>query len=330
MSTCAPSRRWRPVGAVVLAAAAAVGLAGCSGDHHVLSPKGPEAGRVSALGIGMIAVATGVTVLVFALLVAALLPGDRKGLRRISDHTYVIGGGIVLPLVVLLTLSGLTITALDDTARQGDLQVHVTGHQFWWEVRYPGTGAVTANEIHIPAGRRVRVTLRSDDVIHSFWVPALAGKIDMIPGRTNHLVIQADRPGTYRGQCAEFCGVEHGRMAFLVIADPPAEYQRWIDQQAAPARTVPAAAAGQRAFGAQTCGGCHRIRGTEADGAVGPDLTHLADRRTIGALTLPNDRAHLSDWVANAQKAKPGVAMPPSVLTADQLAAIVTYLGSLK
>lgn len=305
-------------------------LAGCSGDHAVLSPKGPEAARTSALGWGMIVAATFVTVFVFGLLVAALVPGDRRRLRGLDDRVFLIGGGIVLPLVVIVVLSGATIWSTAATGRRGDEQIEVIGHQYWWEVRYRGSRAVTANEIHIPAGRRVRVTLRSDDVIHSFWVPALAGKIDMIPGRTNHLVIEADHPGTYRGQCAEFCGMQHARMAFEVIAQPPAAYQRWLQAQALPATADPGSIAGQQEFQQETCSGCHTIRGTEAVGKRGPDLTHVASRRTIAALTLANDPRHLKSWIADPQRYKSGALMPPSELTPAELTSITDYLAGLR
>lgn len=305
-------------------------LGGCSGDHQVLSPGGPAARRVSLLGWGMIVTATLVTVLVFAILVAALLPGDRTVLRRISDRGYVVGLGIVMPVVILLTLSGLTVAAIDATPREGDLTIEVVGHQYWWEVRYPGTDAVTANEIHIPAGRRVRVELLSDDVIHSFWVPALAPKIDMVPGQTNHMILEADEPGTYRGQCAEFCGAQHARMALQVIAEPPEQYDAWVQAQAAPARTATGVEAGRRTFLSQACAGCHTVRGTDARGDVGPDLTHLASRRTLAALTIPNDREHLTEWVRDPQAIKSGALMPPSVLGPDELEAVVAYLETLR
>ena len=318
------------------AAAAVLGalvvLGGCSGDHSILAPRGPEASRISILGWGMIASATVITLVVFGLLVAAILPGSHRWIRRPSERAYLIGGGLVLPIVVLLTLSGFTVVAIDDTGRRGDADITVVGRQFWWEVRYRGAGgtAVTANEIHIPAGRRVRLTLRSADVIHSFWVPSLAGKIDMIPGRTNHLVIEADHPGRYRGQCAEFCGVEHARMAFVVVAEPEAAYERWLQHQATDARTDPAASAGREAFEQQACAGCHTIRGTTADGTKAPDLTHLAQRETIAALTVPNDRAHLRRWITDAQHFKPGALMPPIDLDDRTRDDIVDYLASLR
>lgn len=314
----------------LLLVAPSVALASCSGNHQILAPHGPESGRVSALGWGMIITATIISLVVFGLLIAAILPGERRGLRRIPPRTYLIAGGIVLPFVVLMTLSGLTVAATDATSRRGDLQIEVTGHQYWWELRYPGTKAVTANEIHIPAHTRVRLILRSVDVIHSAWVPALAGKIDLIPGRTNHLVIDANRPGTFRGQCAEFCGLEHARMAFVVVAQTPSAFRSWLREQSAPARSDPSVAAGRRAFLSEACAGCHTIRGTTAVGDKGPDLTHLASRRTLASLTLPNDRAQLTRWIRNPQDPKPGARMPAVDLSPKELQEIVTYLRSLR
>jgi cytochrome c oxidase subunit 2 len=314
----------------LLLVAPSLGLAGCSGTHQILAPHGPESGRVSALGWGMIITATIISLVVFALLIAAVLPGERRGLRRVPPRAYLIGGGIVLPVVVLMTLSGLTVAATDATSRRGDLQVEVTGHQYWWDLRYPGTPAVTANEIHIPARTRVQLILRSVDVIHSAWVPALAGKIDLVPGRTNHLVINANHPGTFRGQCAEFCGLEHARMAFVVIAQTPSAFRAWLRQQSAPARSDPSVADGRREFLSESCAGCHTIRGTSAHGTKGPDLTHVASRQTLAALTLPNTEAELTRWIRNPQDPKPGARMPAVDLSPKELHEIVTYLRSLR
>ena len=315
----------------LVGATLALPLAGCSDGHSVLSAKGPEAARVSALGWGMIVVSSVISAVVFGLLAASLFPSVRERFRRHDETALVRWGGVALPVVVLLALSGLTVAAMvpsDD--RDGTLELTVVGHQYWWEVTYPGAGAVTANEIHIPAGRRVRVALESPDVIHSFWVPSLAGKIDMVPGRTNHLVLEADRPGTYRGQCAEYCGAQHARMAFVVVAQEPAEFQRWLRHQAEPLAAAATDRPGRAVFERESCAGCHTVRGTEADGAIGPDLTHLADRDTIGALTLPNDRRELRAWVRDAQQFKAGAEMPPIDLSSEDLDAIVDYLEHLR
>jgi cytochrome c oxidase subunit 2 len=199
-------------------------------------------------------------------------------------------------------------------------------------VRYAGTPAVTANEIHVPVGTQVRITLESTDVIHSFWVPALAGKVDMIPGHVNHLTIRADDPGTYRGQCAELCGIQHANMAFLVIAQPMGAYRAWLADQSEPARAPSGrlATTGRRTFTTQACAGCHTIRGTSAHGSAGPDLTHLASRRSLAAATLPNDASHLQGWITDPQHAKPGSLMPDVPITPAQANALVAYLRELK
>jgi cytochrome c oxidase subunit 2 len=179
----------------------------------------------------------------------------------------------------------------------------------------------TANEIHIPVGRKVRLQLEGLDVIHSFWVPSLAGKQDLVPGRPNELTLRAERPGVYRGQCAEFCGLQHAHMAFYVYADPPSVFRRWLAQQEKPAAAQPPAV-----FESAGCADCHSIRGTTADAHVGPDLTHVASRTTLGALAIPNDRAHLEKWIVDSQHVKPGNQMPNFNLSQAQLTALADYL----
>jgi cytochrome c oxidase subunit 2 len=191
-------------------------------------------------------------------------------------------------------------------------------------VRYPGTPVVTANEIHIPVRTSVRLEVRTDDVIHSFWVPQLNRKIDTLPGRTNAIELFADAPGRYRGECAEFCGLQHAHMGVYVFADPPDKYAAWLAEQSKPA------AAGQGEF-LDHCSSCHAIRGTSASGDVGPDLTHVASRTTLAGLTLPNDRDHLRAWIHDSQHFKPGNKMPSfTQLPGSQLDAIVSYLEGLK
>lgn len=309
-------------------------VAGCGGNHSIMTPHGPAAGRTAALAWFMFSLAGLITAIVFILLAVGLFrDGTRPG-RAFDGHRLIIGGGIILPAIVLLILSGLTVWTLraDPAGASGDVAITVVGHQYWWEVRYEGTQAVTANEIHIPVGHEVRITLKSVDVIHSFWVPALAGKVDMIPGHTNHLTIRADDAGTYRGQCAELCGIQHANMAFLVIAQPMGEYQAWLANQSEPARDPvgKAASQGRKTFLAQSCSGCHTIRGTAAVGVKGPDLTHMASRRSLAAGTLPNDSAHLRSWITNPQTTKPGALMPDIPITRAQADAIVAYLRDLK
>jgi len=319
---------------------ALLGAAGCSSDSpSALRPKGPVAGRISALSWFMFGLSGLITLVVFGLMVRGLF-SDGEGHRfRMSETRWIALGGVAMPAVVLLALSGLTVTSLHETdgPEPGSYPVEVIGHQYWWEVRYPqarGGPVTAANEIHIPAGRNVRFTLRSVDVIHSLWVPELGGKTDLVPGRTNHLTLKADHPGTFRGQCAEYCGLQHANMAFLVIAETPGDFQRWLSEQAAPAAD-PGAAAGPAAAGRRDleqlpCAGCHTVRGTAAAGKVGPDLTHFGSRRTLAALTQPNTPPNVSRWIADAQAVKPGARMPPIALTDTQVSELVAYLRALR
>lgn len=268
---------------------------------------------------------------------------ERVGVR------VMVGGGAIFPAIVLGALLVFVMRVLAATSlpshvvaqpasppREGELTIQVTGHQFWWEVRYldadPQRHFETANEIRIPVGRRVVVRLAAGDVIHSFWVPGLQGKMDLIPGRTNALYLEADRPGTWRGQCAEYCGVQHAKMALVVVAMPPADYERWAAHQRLPAapQRDSAGRADEAAFLASGCVLCHAVRGTPAQADLGPDLTHFASRLTLAAGTLPNTPGHRYGWVANPQALKPGNRMPAVPLTAAELHAIVRYLGRLQ
>jgi cytochrome c oxidase subunit 2 len=218
--------------------------------------------------------------------------------------------------------------ALAEGARSTKLSVKVIGHDWWWEVRYPN-GAVSANEIHIPAGVKVQLALTTDDVIHSFWVPTLGPKTDMIPGQLNTLWLEASEPGVYRGQCAEFCGLQHANMIIRVVADPAADFDRWMDTQAQPGAEAALALDGRRIFEGATCAGCHRVRGTSAVGNAGPDLTHFGGRATLGAGVRPLTDENLRRWITDPQSIKPGAAMPPTTLPADQLDALVAFLRGL-
>lgn len=259
--------------------------------------------------------------------------GSPRGVVRWSDPFIVIAG-VVVPVVILAGIYIVTLHEMAALSRPKDragLTIDVIGHMWWWEARYPN-GAVTANEIHIPVGEPVRLALTSADVIHSFWVPQLQVKADQIPGRVNFLWLQADEPGRYRGQCAEFCGLQHAQMIFYVIADPPEAFSAWLAHEATPAaRPASASAArGMDVFTSGSCAGCHTIRGTTATGEVAPDLTHLAIRETIGAGVLLNTRQDLARWVTNAQTAKPGAVMPPTELSPEDLQAVLDYLQSLE
>jgi cytochrome c oxidase subunit II len=261
--------------------------------------------------------------------------GDKPGER--TGWYVVVGLGIAMPIVVIATLfviSDIFVikTTQAPSGKATRLTVQVIGHQFWWEVRYPGTRAVTANEIHIPVRTPVRVEVTTDDVIHSFWVPRLNRKIDTIPDKTNAIELYADVPGRYRGECAEFCGLQHAHMGLYVFADSPAAFRRWLAAQSKPARPATAglAAHGEQVFMNGRCSACHAIRGTAARGYVGPDLTHLQSRTTLGALTIRNRPSLLARWVVDSQSFKPGNQMPDMNLTGSQLRAVVAYLEGLK
>ena len=245
-------------------------------------------------------------------------------------------GGIILPVIVLtvvLFATVRTLWALSSLTKADPLVIHVIGQQWWWEVQYPDHQFETANEIHIPVGEPVQIQLSSDNVIHSFWVPELHGKLDLIPGKPNTFWIQADRPGEYRGLCAEYCGVQHANMMFLVIAEPPEQFAAWLEAQRQPAAapTDDLARQGQEIFMTSTCINCHAIAGTDATGDLGPDLTHLASRRTLGSAMIVNNVGNLGGWIADPQHIKPGNLMPPTPdLSGEGLQALLAYLQTLR
>ena len=326
--------RVRTVVPVVLCTA----LAGCGGDQSALEPRSRASSDIATLWWWMFVIACVVFAGALGLLVIAWLRRRRTGLPVIDDErprlslALVLVFGIGIPLVVNVTLFVIAnFVVIKQTeapaATTTPMTIEVTGRQWFWDVRYPGTNVVTANEIHIPARTRVNVVATTGDVIHSFWVPQLNRKIDMIPGRRNRVLLYADRPGRYRGQCAEFCGLQHARMAMYVYAQPPAEFQRWLRAQSAPAQPQPA---GEQTFKADGCADCHTIRGTAANGTVGPDLTHVGSRTTLGALTLPNDSADLARWLRDPQHVKPGNRMPDLNLPRRDVDALVAYLEGLK
>ena len=246
-----------------------------------------------------------------------------------------IGVGVsTVVLIACAVWTMFTVAAVAMPAHAADLTLQVTAAQWWWNVRYKNEDASQVfdapNEIHIPVGRPVRIELSSADVIHSFWIPQLAGKMDVIPGQTNVTWLQADKPGTYRGQCGEYCGVQHAHMAMFVVADAPGDYAAWADRQraAASAGVADSLRRGQQTF-VSNCGACHAVRGTGAGGILGPDLTHLRSRQTIAAGLLPNTPGNLSAWIANAQALKPGTRMPTMSLSGPDLSAVVAYLDTL-
>jgi cytochrome c oxidase subunit 2 len=277
-----------------------------------------------------------------ALLALSWVRRRRKGLpilgeREDANTGLVVLFGVVVPVLVLAALfavANLSVANSTEAPAGGTtrMTISVIGHQWFWEVRYPGSAAVTANEIHIPVRTRVNLVARTADVIHSFWVPQLNRKIDMIPGRSNRILLYADKPGRYRGQCAEFCGLQHAHMGMYVFADEPARFRAWLARAGRPAAapSSPQARQGEQTFVSSQCADCHTIRGTSAQGRIGPDLTHLAGRTTLAALTLANRRTLLADWIRDPQHYKPGVKMPALDLTSAQRQAIVAYLETLR
>lgn len=324
-----------------------VALLGACADQEpgAFAPRGTNAAGVNWLFWVMVVLGTAVFVLVMVLFLRAVradrTSGDDTAHDRLapSDSTrssrLVIGGGVVLPVVVLVPLTVMMLVVADRTSphRADDpFEIEIVGHQFWWEVRYPETGAVTANEIHIPVDTRVRLQMEAADVIHSVWAPQLSGKIDMIPGQTTQLELDATEPGEYWGYCAEFCGVQHARMRFLVIAHEPEDFEAWLANETADAAepATEAAERGSDVFVDVGCAACHSVRGTDAVGDLGPDLTHLASRRTLGAGTLPNERGHLGGWITDPQATKPGNLMPPTPLSGQELLDLIEYLEGLE
>jgi cytochrome c oxidase subunit II len=328
-----------------LAVAAAVALvmpatARADDTQSTLRPHSHAARDIAdlwwALLIGSAVIVFVVTLLV---VIAALRSLTRRCEAAPEDSTrvksLVFAGGFAVPILVLATLLVLTLRTLPATsAPRGDtdLTVRVIGRQWFWDVVYPGRNVKTANEIHIPVGATVKLEARTDDVVHSFWVPQLNRKIDMIPGRTNSIVLRADRAGSYRGQCAEFCGYQHANMAFLVVAEPRAKFDAWLARESKPA---PKPSGAEQRKGLQTfmsvgCSGCHAIAGTPADATVGPDLTHLASRETLAANTIPNTKGYLAGWILDPQHVKPGNRMPGLQLTGPQLDGLLAYLETLR
>jgi len=321
---------------------AALALAGCAESPTYLRSYGYIGDHLARLGWVLLAIASAVVVMTAVLVLIAVFrrrPGAETRLVRSGGGIrWIVVGGIVVPAVILLGVlvyATTTYAEVVQPALKPAVTVQVVGHRWWWEVRYAGATPsqtfVTANELHIPVGQPVRLELATADVIHSFWIPQLAGKTDLIPGQRNVAWIEADRPGRYWGHCGEYCGLQHANMMMAVVAESPAEFTRWAEGQRGPAQ-VPAAApaqAGEAVFTKSACALCHTVRGTEAGGGLGPDLTHLASRATIAAGVLPNRRGHLAGWVANPQGIKPGVLMPSVPLSSADLNALLAYLESL-
>jgi cytochrome c oxidase subunit 2 len=322
-------------------------LAGCGGKQDTLAPHSHAASDIANLFWVMMAVSFGGLALVTGLLVWAWVRRGKRGFRSTdSDDPHpgekpawfvVVGGGVVFPLIVVTALFIVGDWAIINvtqapTASSTAMTVDAIGHQWYWQFRYPGTKAVTADELHIPVRTRVNLVATTADVIHSFWVPELNRKIDTIPGQQNRILLYSNKVGVFRGDCAEYCGLQHAHMGLLVFVQPKAQFQAWLKGQAAPAPAPRTALErrGEQVFLSGSCASCHAIRGTPARGFVGPDLTHLASRTTLAGLTIPNRRSYLARWIVDSQHYKPGNQMPNLHLPAPQVDALVTYLESLK
>ncbi|HEV3354913.1 MAG TPA: cytochrome c oxidase subunit II [Acidimicrobiales bacterium] len=303
----------------------------------IVDPKGSEAHTIAGVWWLMFGLATAVYVIVGGFIIVAAVRGrgTKEGRpSRVRDNTFVWVGGIIVPAVILVVLGAATVHASNSLRKPetNPLRIEVVGKRWWWAVSYPDQKFDTANEVHIPVGRPIEIGLDSDNVIHSFWVPQLGGKVDLIPGQHNVWRFKATKEGTFRGECAEYCGLEHAKMNFLVVAQSAASFDTWAlrhqQPQSEPASQL--AANGQVVFMRAPCAGCHTIRGTTAHGTIGPDLTDIGSRLTLGANTVPNTEGYLSGWIVNSQTIKPGNLMPPIPLSSNDLQALVAYLRSLK
>lgn len=311
---------------------------GCSGVQSALAPSGRDADRIATLFWWMTGGSFVVWIFVIALAVyyARRANGTRNPRR---DRTLIVGGGVVFPTVVLTALLVYGLAMIPETvarAPEGSLRVAVTGEQWWWRVKYirpNGEEIVLANEIRLPVGEPAEFRLDSDNVIHSFWIPSLGGKMDMIPGRITYLTVRPTHTGIFRGACAEYCGTSHALMAFYVEVMEKAAFEQWLAHQAtsavAPAGLV--AANGGELFVSNGCGACHTVRGSSARGQIGPDLTHVGGRLSVGAGILENRPDKFRDWLASTTHIKPGVHMPSFGMLPDaDLQALAAYLHGLK
>jgi cytochrome c oxidase subunit 2 len=310
--------------------------AGCREMQSALSPAGPEAERISQLFWVMTWGSVAIMLGLIALTAVAIL-GPPRWRQAIASERLVIGAGIVFPVVVLAGLLGYGLTAMSANAPapgERTLRIAVVGEQWWWRVTYQtsdGRRVESANELRIPVGQPVILELTAADVIHSLWIPTLAGKLDMIPGRTTRMRVIASKPGVSRGQCAEYCGGAHALMSFYVVASDEAEFEAWLAREAAGAQSEGPGALGERLFHASGCGACHAVRGTRAMGRIGPDLTHVGGRMSLAAAALPNDAASLARWIRDNQHIKPDNRMPPyGIFSEQELADLSAYLASLK
>ncbi len=337
-----------------LALAAALALAGCAGSPSPLMPASANATTIYELTVVVFLIAAIVFVVVEGLLLWSVIRFSR---RKISGEPEQIEGNVkfeiawtAAPAIVLLIVfvaslqAMLPLTSTPSTAKTagslasapsvapgGSLHIRAIGHQWWWEFDYPDYKVVTANELHIPVNTAIAADIEAIDVIHSFWVPQLGGKTDAIPGHTNHTWFQANEVGTFHGQCAEFCGIEHANMRFTVVVEPADKFQAWIEQQQAPVAAKSGdAAKGEQVFMTGPCIGCHTVDGTKAQGKIGPNLTHFASRSVFAGATQTNNTENLRRWLTDPQQVKPGNLMKIAPLTPEQIDALIPYLQSLK
>ncbi len=331
------SKVWKRCSRYCSMSLGSVTLAGCGAENGFLDPASSDVSVFSALAAWMFAAAFLVLFVTIGLLLVAIglqWRGERK-LPPGWARALVLGGGVVAPFLAVATISASGLIISNDTERRAATHGHtirVTGERWWWEFQYIDPNgeviATTANELHLPLGQRARLELISENVIHSFWAPNLQGKTDLVPGTVNTLSVEPETAGVFRGQCAELCGLQHAMMGFLVIAQTPAEFDAWLARQSEPAQ--PGESDGADIFFREGCAGCHTIRGTDAIGVQGPDLTHLASRRTIAAARLPNTRDNLRTWITTGQSMKPGNLMPEFALPQDELSALLDFLEALE
>jgi cytochrome c oxidase subunit 2 len=326
-----------------LAAAAASAASACHPAMSIFGGATESGARVAHLTWFMIILAPVIFALVVGLLIGAMLHNRARDPNALDLTTrgsnWVIWGGAVLPTIILVAIFVVGMTTMGHRANltRDAVTIRVTGHQWWWEVEYADSDLtkqfVTANEIHVPVGKPVHIVLNSADVIHSFWVPNLQGKLDLIPGHTNDLQLTVNRPGVYRGQCAEYCGLQHANMAMEVIAEDSMTFRRWEEAQRGPA-SLPAdseLAYGRQVFMTGPCALCHTIRGSDARGQIGPDLTHIGSRGKLAAATIPNKLGELEAWITDAQSFKPGTKMPSLVrFNGRELRSLAAYVASLR
>lgn len=320
------------------ALAASLPLASCSGIQSALDPAGEEASLVATL-FWVMAVGGGV---IWALVVALSLYASRWKRRPVTEKAagrLIFWAGVAFPVAVLTALLAYALWLMPSLrpfagTERASLRIEVVGSQFWWHVVYHrpgGADVVSANEIRLPVGERVEFSLTSADMIHSFWIPALGGKMDLVPGRVNRLSLKATRAGTYRGQCAEFCGTAHALMAFPVVVMDPGELDAWLDARSVASAGIEEAQSGRAVFLRRDCGDCHRVAGTPARGTAGPDLSHVGSRLTIGAGLLDNDLETMARFVAHSASLKPASRMPAYAdLSEDELAAVAAWLKGLQ